>query len=339
MWFWEVLGIEPTDDKTAIKRAYTKLAHETSPEDDPDGYARLHEAYRNALDYASGKYIFIENDEIIEQPVSSGKQAFDFSSVRDPNDPYTLDVPEIENAIEDYKKTSNVGSFADLFDREQKELLEISAFLFKLYSALAVKTDDPRVWNGFFNEPILNYVIYDEDFRAFMTDSFPEDDKNRSAITEHIGIYKQDVADRRLAEEKKKARARLIKKKANIWLYLAAGTGTAGFILFFTDYYLNLSGSLLLSTACAIIAFAAYCPSRYNIIMTEINNEPEKPAVPSFMYIALSLLFIGIGIASIFEYDSFTNISGMCSLAIILVTIIAEILLMTVFKPSLKHYS
>ena len=232
-----------------------------------------------------------------------------------------------------------MGSFADLFDREQKELLEISAFLFKLYSALAVKTDDPRVWNGFFNEPILNYVIYDEDFRAFMTDSFPEDDKNRSAITEHIGIYKQDVADRRLAEEKKKARARLIKKKANIWLYLAAGTGTAGFILFFTDYYLNLSGSLLLSTACAIIAFAAYCPSRYNIIMTEINNEPEKPAVPSFMYIALSLLFIGIGIVSIFEYDSFTNISGMCSLAIVLVTAIAEVLLMTVFKPSLKHYS
>lgn len=73
--------------------------------------------------------------------------------------------------------------------------------------------------------------------------------------------------------------------------------------------------------------------------MTEINNEPEKPAAPSFMYIALSLLFIGIGIVSIFEYDSFTNISGLCSLAIVLVTAIAEILLMTVFKPSLKHYS
>ena len=231
------------------------------------------------------------------------------------------------------------NEYRETLDREQKELLDISAALFKLYSALAVKTDDPGVWNDFFNEPILSYVIYDENFRGFMTDSFPDGDRNKSAITEHIGIYKQDVADRRLAEEKKKARARLIKKTANIWMYLAAGIGTAGVILFFSDYYFNFNGSLLLSTACALIAFAAYCPFRYNVIMTKINNVPAKPAVPPSMYIALSLLFMGIGIASIFEHDSFTNINGMCSLAIVLVTAIAEILLMTVFKPSLKHYS
>ena len=336
MWFWEVLGIEPTNDKTAIKRAYTKLAHETNPEDDPEGYARLHEAYRSALDYASGNIIVIGN---IENSGTTGKSTFDFSSVKDPNDPYILEIPEIQDAIATYKTENNIVSFAAIFDREQKELLDISAALFKLYSALAVKTDDPGVWNDFFNEPILSYVIYDENFRGFMTDSFPDGDRNKSAITEHIGIYKQDVADRRLAEEKKKARARLIKKTANIWMYLAAGIGTAGVILFFSDYYFNFNGSLLLSTACALIAFAAYCPFRYNVIMTKINNVPAKPAVPPSMYIALSLLFMGIGIASIFEHDSFTNISGICSLAIVLVTAIAEILLMTVFKPSLKHYS
>ena len=175
MWFWEILGIEPTDDKTAIKRAYTKLAHNTNPEDDPEGYAKLHDAYRAALDYASGKYIFIENIEDLgadEEPAGTGKPAFDFSSVRDPNDPFTFNVPEIKNAIKNYRDANHIGSFAELFDLEKQELLNISAFLFKLYSALAVKTDDPGIWNDFFDEPIISYAINDENFRGFLTDSF-----------------------------------------------------------------------------------------------------------------------------------------------------------------------
>lgn len=50
---WDILGIGITTDKLEIKKAFAKLAHQTSPEDDPDGYRRIHTAYKQALAFAS----------------------------------------------------------------------------------------------------------------------------------------------------------------------------------------------------------------------------------------------------------------------------------------------
>ena len=52
---WKILGIDRTKDKLAIKKAYVKLAHTKSPEDDPEGFRKIHAAYKQALDYASGR--------------------------------------------------------------------------------------------------------------------------------------------------------------------------------------------------------------------------------------------------------------------------------------------
>lgn len=49
---WNILGIEPTDDKAAIKKAYRTRLAETNPEDKPDEFMELREAYEAALEYA-----------------------------------------------------------------------------------------------------------------------------------------------------------------------------------------------------------------------------------------------------------------------------------------------
>ena len=46
---WHILGIAPTRDEAAIKRAYAQLLKKHRPDRDPDGFIRLREAYEMAL--------------------------------------------------------------------------------------------------------------------------------------------------------------------------------------------------------------------------------------------------------------------------------------------------
>lgn len=49
---WEILQTEITTSKSSIKRAYVKLIKVHSPESDPEEFARIREAYENALNLA-----------------------------------------------------------------------------------------------------------------------------------------------------------------------------------------------------------------------------------------------------------------------------------------------
>ncbi|HEX3029193.1 MAG TPA: J domain-containing protein, partial [Clostridia bacterium] len=55
MGIWEVLGIEPTNEVSAIKKAYAAKLKLHHPEDDPEGYQRLREAYDSAIKMSKNK--------------------------------------------------------------------------------------------------------------------------------------------------------------------------------------------------------------------------------------------------------------------------------------------
>ncbi|MCI8399771.1 MAG: J domain-containing protein [Oscillibacter sp.] len=49
---WKILGLEPTEDTAAIKRAYAQKARTCHPEEDPEGFLALRNAYQAALRWA-----------------------------------------------------------------------------------------------------------------------------------------------------------------------------------------------------------------------------------------------------------------------------------------------
>ncbi len=50
--FWKILKIEPTTDRKAIRDAYRTLLSDTNPEDKPEEFKQLREAYEQAMAYA-----------------------------------------------------------------------------------------------------------------------------------------------------------------------------------------------------------------------------------------------------------------------------------------------
>lgn len=51
--FWELLELAPTGNKKSIKKAYARKCRTCHPEEHPEEFERLHQAYEKALDYAS----------------------------------------------------------------------------------------------------------------------------------------------------------------------------------------------------------------------------------------------------------------------------------------------
>jgi len=55
MWALDALGLTDDADEREIKRAYARQLKRTRPDEDPEGFQRLHDAYRAALEYASDR--------------------------------------------------------------------------------------------------------------------------------------------------------------------------------------------------------------------------------------------------------------------------------------------
>lgn len=65
--FFDTLGIEKTKEEGTIKKAYRAKLHAVNPEDDPDGFKKLREAYEGALQYARQK----EESQEVLSPVDN----------------------------------------------------------------------------------------------------------------------------------------------------------------------------------------------------------------------------------------------------------------------------
>ncbi|MGF1865902.1 J domain-containing protein [Enterovibrio norvegicus] len=76
MSMWETLGIEPTHDEPAIKKAYRIKLRQHHPEDDPEGFKRVREAYESVLAFLKeGGSVDGGDQDAANNPVDSQRNA------------------------------------------------------------------------------------------------------------------------------------------------------------------------------------------------------------------------------------------------------------------------
>ena len=185
---WKLLGIEPTKDVSAIKRAYTSLAHDINPEDDPDRFAELHEAYKKAIDYANGRVTIAE----IKEPVPDTAFAmdsddeFDFSQL----DTEILRQNSVSDIIVDdiieFRNSNRLTSFAEIRKLPQKLRIELANKLLNMYYSLAVRSNEPVVWEAFWDEPLIRYCDAMGGFRSWIFAHFEDDSPHRAKLMQVI---------------------------------------------------------------------------------------------------------------------------------------------------------
>jgi len=125
MSIWETLGIEPTHDVKAIRRRYAELVRHYHPEDQPEIYQQIVEAYQVALNYA--RSINASSEIGLRKPISHQQESQTCEETQDSASSFldfdTLHIEEEQSQEEgakslldfsDYKRsTASIGNYEE----------------------------------------------------------------------------------------------------------------------------------------------------------------------------------------------------------------------------------
>lgn len=206
---WKILGIEKTNDKFLIKKAFARLAHRVSPEDEPEEYRRIHTAYKQALAYASGAVHRAPSFRAVpEKKVENVQPAFDFSDVITEQDSFSDNIEFMLDMIVNYKIKNGIDTHENTARWHDHTLVQHATRLLTMYSSLYEASDDISVWDAFFDEPVISQMINNRDFRSMMRSRFSGDTEVGRIIAERC-----DQRERLLEESRKETAARQEKDK------------------------------------------------------------------------------------------------------------------------------
>lgn len=152
MNIWETLGIEPTTDVKLIRRRYAELVRLYHPEDQPEIYQEIVEAYQEALTYARSRKARPENSL---RKASDSQKATELEEEANENPNSSLNF---ENLTEETKTENEESerSSLDFSDYQQSTDKTSDSFNFETFKA---EEDEPKSTLDFSSYNEAAYLI------------------------------------------------------------------------------------------------------------------------------------------------------------------------------------
>lgn len=150
MDIWEILGISPVEDKKLIKKAYAARSREVHPEDEPEEFMRLYEAYRMALRYA---------ESAAYQP--------------DSDDSFVLSGEENRDSEASGSERFDQGELAACFEELKKERGEKIAFFLESWKVVKEECVNPEVrmwWKYYLRSKEFQDIQWHPGFVEFLSE-------------------------------------------------------------------------------------------------------------------------------------------------------------------------
>ena len=109
---WEILELEQTTDRKSIKRAYHKLLRKKRPDEKPDEFKILYQAYQDALEYkAEQEYSAEESTPVYEENV------YEHRAYKEKEEVFTSDYQErLDEFIKKVNERTYQNSYIKLFN-------------------------------------------------------------------------------------------------------------------------------------------------------------------------------------------------------------------------------
>lgn len=259
---WEILKVDATEDKREIKRAYARLSREIHPEEKPEEFQRLYDAYQRALQYASymeERKAGMTEAEAMPESVQEEGGGTDVEKW----DRYERFGFEAEDAQKEQLRLEKIEYFLYHWERKAHEGVETGIFLTEDWKAYLESAEFREImWVPVvlrtIAEGMEKYFLRKEEILLFFWNLYGFEELEEKPCREEelllyealYRVYKNRIIRQKYAEkmaEDLKKRQKFRKKIVITSVCALAGVIPAAFILILLGMPINIAGALVVA--------------------------------------------------------------------------------------------
>jgi preprotein translocase subunit SecG len=214
---WQILEIDPTDNKREIKQAYARLLKVYHPEEYPEEFKRLENAYKEAIQYKKeAKSTYTMDSSILHEKENIDIKNIDFSEQTVKKKDYSIHLNDTIVVQEEKKKDYSIHLKEDVDDKD---------YILKKARVLLENNPSIITLDKIFNDKDVIKYLYNPEFKkqieVLLNDIVRLGDiETNTYIKQKAQMYHLTEVSKKTEQVNKKIQKRTRFNKSTIYVFI-----------------------------------------------------------------------------------------------------------------------